>query len=192
MTYELPFGKGRKLMNRGGILNHLLGGWDFAYTQTIQSGPPLTVSFGGSPNQYLPGATRPNLVSGVDPVTENWSIGPHRFPTQAQVPYLNSAAFTYPAAFTPGTMGRNMIEAPGLIWPQFSLSKEWRVYESMRFILRWDSNNPFKNPNYAAPDSTYNLQNLQNFGRIGTGTRGGFSDVGTASPNHLLVFRLEW
>jgi len=128
----------------------------------------------------------------VDPITPNWTIGKDRFPTQAQVPYLNAAAFAYPAAFTPGTMGRNVIEAPGLTWPQFSLSKQCKVYERARFILRWDMNNPFKSPNYGQPDSTYNLLNLGSFGRIGTATRGGFSDVGTAQPNHLLVFRLEW
>ena len=192
-TYELPFGRGRRFMNQGGFLHHLLGGWDLAYTQTFQSGPPITVGFGGSPFNYLPGAQRPNLVAGVNPVAEDWNIGPHRFPTQAQVPYLNADAFEYPAAFTPGTMGRNVIEAPGITWPQFSLSKQWNVYgERARFILRWDMNNPFKSPNYGAPNSTYNLQNLANFGRIGTATRGGFSDIGTASPNHLLVFRLEW
>jgi hypothetical protein len=192
MTYELPFGKGRKFMNRGGFLNTLLGGWDLAYTQTFQSGPPFTVSFAGSPNNYLPGNLRPNLVPGVDPVTPDWNIGEHRFPTQAQIPYLNAAAFEYPAAFTAGNMGRNILEAPGITWPQFSLSKEWSFLERARFILRWDMNNPFKSPNYAGPDSTFNRQNLANFGRIGTGTRGGFSDIGTASPNHLLVFRLEW
>ncbi|HYO79959.1 MAG TPA: TonB-dependent receptor [Bryobacteraceae bacterium] len=193
LTYELPFGRGRALMNKGGIMDALFGGWELAYTQTLQSGPPITVSFAGSPSQYLPGAARPNLVPGVNPVTEDWNIGPHRFPTQAQVPYLNAAAFSYPDPFTVGTMGRNVIEAPGIIWPQFSLSKHWNVYrERARFILRWDMNNPFKNPNYGAPNSTFNRQNLGEFGRIGTATRGGFSDIGTAQPNHLLVFRLEW
>jgi hypothetical protein len=193
MTLELPFGKGRAFMNKGGFLNAVLGGWDFAYTQTLQSGPPFTVTFAGSPNNYLPAATtRPNLVPGVDPVTPNWNIGEHRFPTQAQVPYLNADAFAYPGAFTPGNMGRNIIEGPGLTWPQFSFSKEWSFFERARFILRWDMNNPFKSPNYGNPDSTFNRQNLANFGRIGTSTRGGFSDVGTAQPNHLLVFRLEW
>ena len=66
---------------------------------TTQSGPPFTVGFGGSPYNYLPGAARPNLVPGVDPITPNWTIGKDRFPTQAQVPYLNAAAFAYPAAF---------------------------------------------------------------------------------------------
>jgi hypothetical protein len=193
LTYELPFGRGRAFMNKGGFMDHLFGGWDLAYTQTFQSGPPITVGFGGSPFNYLPGAARPNMVPGVDPITEDWNIGPHRFPTQAQVPYLNAAAFAYPAAFTAGTMGRNVVEAPGITWPQFSLSKQWNVYkERARFILRWDMNNPFKSPNYGAPNSTYNLQNLGEFGRVGTSTRGGFSDIGTAQPNHLLVFRLEW
>jgi opacity protein-like surface antigen len=192
MTYELPFGKGRKFMTGGGWKNAVLGGWDIAWTQTFQSGPPFTVSFAGSPFNYLPGDARPNLVPGVNPVTPNWSIGPHRFPVQAQVPYLNADAFAYPNAFTPGTMGRNIIEAPGLTWPQFSLSKEWRILEYFRFILRWDSNNPFKSPNFGQPNSAFNRQNLPNFGRIGTATRGGFSDIGTAQPNHLLVFRLEF
>ena len=192
LTYELPFGKGRKFMNQGGVVDAILGGWDFAYTQTFQSGPPFTVGFAGSPNIYLPGNSRPNLVPGVDPVTPNWNIGEHRFPTQAQVPYLNAAAFAYPASFTPGTMGRNILEAPGLTWPQFSLSKQWNIMERMRFILRWDSNNPFKSPNFGGPDSTFNRNNLANFGRVGTSTRGGFSDIGTGSPNHLIVFRLEF
>jgi hypothetical protein len=60
------------------------------------------------------GNSRPNLVPGIDPVTPNWSIGPYRFPTQAQVPYLNAATFAYPATFTSCTMGRNVVEAPGL------------------------------------------------------------------------------
>ena len=192
MTYELPFGKGRAFMNHGGVLNHVLGGWDLAYTQTLQSGPPFTVSFAGSPDNYLPGGLRPNLVPGIDPITPNWEIGPNRFPTQAQIPYLNAAAFAYPDAFKAGTMGRNVLEGPGLTWPQFSLSKQWNVYERARFILRWDMNNPFKSPNYGLPDTTFNRQSLGSFGRIGTNTRGGFSDVGTAQTNHLLVFRLEW
>jgi hypothetical protein len=192
MTYELPFGKGRKFMNGGGWKNAVLGGWDIAWTQTFQSGPPFTVSFAGSPFNYLPGDARPNVVQGTNMVTPNWNIGPNRFPVQAQVPYLNADAFNYPNAFTPGTMGRNIVEAPGITWPQFSLSKEWRIFEYFRFILRWDSNNPFKSPNYGQPNSAFNRQNLANFGRVGTATRGGFSDIGTAQPNHLLVFRLEW
>ena len=41
MTYELPFGKGRKFMNRGGVVNAMLGGWDLAYTQTSAVGSAI-------------------------------------------------------------------------------------------------------------------------------------------------------
>lgn len=192
-TYELPVGKGRKLLNRGGVVNAVLGGWELAWIQTFQSGPPFSVSFSGSPYNYLPGVLRPNLVlPASQAVFSGWDIGPNRFPTSAQNPYLNAAAFAYPAAFTPGTMGRNVIEAPGINWTQLSLSKEWRILERARFILRWDFNNAFKCPNYGQPDSTFNTKNLANFGRVGTSTRGGFSDIGTANTNSLLVLRLEW
>jgi hypothetical protein len=192
MTYELPFGRNRRFMNVTGWRNALFGGWDFAYTQTFQSGPPFTVTFAGSPNFYLPGQARPHLLRS-DPRTPNWDIGPHRFPTNAQVSYLDASAFAYPASFTAGSMGRNVVEGPGINWPQISLSKEWPIYENLRFILRWDANNfPFKSPSYGIPNSAYNTSNLQNFGRIGTAVRGGFSDIGTANANHLLVLRLEW
>ena len=90
LTYELPFGKGRKLMNHGGVLNAVFGGWDLAYTQTLQSGPPFTVSFAGSPNRYLPGNSRPNLVPGVDPVTPDWTIGSNRLPDAGADPVPQS------------------------------------------------------------------------------------------------------
>jgi hypothetical protein len=196
MTYEIPVGRGRPFMNTGGWKNALLGGWDIAYTQTFQSGPPFEIVFDGSPNLYLPsnltgGRLRPDLLR-ADPVPPDWDIGPNRFPTAAQVPYLDYTAFGYPASFRAGTMGRNVVEGPGINWPQFSLSKEWPIYERLRFILRWDINNPFKSPSYGLPNATYNLNNLPNFGRIGTSVRGGFSDIGTANSNHLLVLRLEW
>jgi len=192
MTYELPFGRNRRFMNVGGWRNALFGGWELAWTQTFQSGPPFTVTFAGSPNVYLPGQLRPNLLR-PDPRTPNWDIGPHRFPTNAQVPYLDASAFAYPDSFKAGTMGRNVVEAPGINWTQLSMSKEWPIYERLKFILRWDSNNfPIKQPSYGQPNSVYNVRDLANFGRIGTSVRGGFSDIGTANANHLLVLRLEW
>ena len=48
-------------------------------------------------------------------------------------PYLNFNSFAYPAAFTPGTLGRNTFEGPGMNWTQISLSKWWRVRERARF-----------------------------------------------------------
>ncbi|MEX2261183.1 MAG: carboxypeptidase regulatory-like domain-containing protein [Bryobacteraceae bacterium] len=192
-TLELPFGKGRRWMNSGGIKNWIFGGWDGAWTQTYQSGPPTTVTFAGSPNRYLPGQLRPNQVLPNDQaVVKDWDIGPNRFPLSAQNRYFNFDGFEYPAAFTPGTLGRNTFESPGLRWTQVSLSKEFPVGERMKFSIRWDINNPTKEPQFGDPNAAFNLTNRANFGTIGGVGRGSFSDIGTSRMHHILVGRFEW
>ena len=193
MTYELPFGKGRKFMSGGGVKNYILGGWDFAWTQTFQSGPPVNITAGGSPNRYLPGMVRPNAVLPAEQMktTSNYDVG-NRFPLAAQNVYFNTAAFAYPAPFTAGTMGRNVVESPGLRWTQLSLSKDFKITERVTFSLRWDVNNPTKEPQLADPGAVYNTQNLAQFGRFSGIGRGSFSDIGTARMHHIMVGRVQW
>jgi hypothetical protein len=47
-TYELPFGKGRPFLNRGGVLNAVLGGWQISPLLTYATGSPLFSGTGGS------------------------------------------------------------------------------------------------------------------------------------------------
>jgi len=193
MTYELPFGKGRKWMNSGRLTNWVLGNWDFAWSQTFQSGPPTTVSFGGSPNRYLPGALRPNQILPSDQAQpKDWEIGPNRFPLSAQNRYYSFDGFAYPAAFTPGTLGRNTFESPGLRWTQVSLSKEFRFTERLVFSIRWDINNPTKEPQFPDPNGQFNLANRANFGTFAGNGRGSFSDIGTSRMHHIIVGRFQW
>jgi hypothetical protein len=188
-TWDLPFGKGRKWLNTGGWRDWFLGGWDGAWIQTYQSGPPVTVSFGNSPYNYLQGASRPNqILPDAQAQPQPWDIGPNRFPFSAQNRYFNFDAFAYPAPFTPGTLGRNTFEAPGLRWTQVSLSKEFKITERARFEIRWDVNNMTKEPQFADPNTQFNLSNRANFGTF-NGTRGSFSDIGTGRMHHLLVGR---
>src|SRR5207248_7161342 len=138
---------------------------------------PFTVNFANSPNRYLPGESRPNILTTVeDAYVPDWSIGPNRFPSTAQTPYLKYSSFAYPAAFTVGNLGRNTFEGPGLNWTQLSLSKGWNIGERMKFQLRLDANNfPFMQPNFSNPISAYNANSASTFGK-GPGTRGSFSD----------------
>ena len=83
------------------------------------AGAPSTPFAPGQPYVWLPGQSRPNQILPNDQaVTQGWTIGPNRLPTSAQNPYLNAAGFGYPAPFTPGTLGRNTLEAPVLVWAQ--------------------------------------------------------------------------
>lgn len=193
MSYELPFGRGRKWLTHG-IANQALGGWELTWTQTLQAGLPLTVGYSGSPNRYLPtGAQRPNILSSNDAAqVSDWEIGPNRFPVSAQNPYLNFASFAYPAAFTVGNLGRNTFIGPGLNWTQLSAAKVWTMRERVRFQLRFDANNlPFQQPNFTNPNATYNANSPASFGRF-TSTRGSFSDVGTANSNMLIVGKIQF
>jgi hypothetical protein len=194
LSYELPFGRGRRFMNVGGFRDHVLGGWQVTWTQTFQSGPPFNVGFAGSPNRYLPGESRPNIIgTHKDALVKNWTLGPDRFPTQAQNPYLNFNSFAYPAAFTTGNLGRNVFEAPGLNWTQLSIAKWWRVKERYRFQVRVDGNNfPFKQPQFGNPNGTFNANTPGAFARIGNATRGSFSDIGTSNSHFLIIGRFEF
>ena len=193
LSYEFPFGKGRRWLQQG-IGNHLLGGWTFAANQLFESGAPFTVTFAGSPNQYLPGASRPNVL--VSPQTNaqvpNWSIGPNRFPASAQNPYLIPSDFAYPAPFTAGTLGRNIFEAPGMNWTQLSLSRTWAFRERAKLTLRTIVNNlPFKQPNFAAPNAVYNANSLSLLGTF-TNTQGSYTAPGSSKPTIVAVIRAEF
>jgi len=191
-TYDFPFGKGRRFLNRGGVVNQVLGQWHGVWTTTLESGPPTSVTFSGSPNKYLPqGVYRPNAMS-PDYQTPNWTMGPNRFPSSAQNPYLNINDFAYPAAFTAGTLGRNTYEAPGLVWMQFGLFKSFTIYERFKFTLRADGNNfPYAHWQLTAPNSTFNLTSPLTFGRF-TAERGTYAGIGNQRPHVVLGARIDF
>src|SRR5262249_60269885 len=68
-TVELPFGKGKRWMNTGGIANALLGGWAVTAIGTYQSGftVGITQAANNSPLFGIP--QRPKLAVVVDPNT---------------------------------------------------------------------------------------------------------------------------
>jgi hypothetical protein len=194
LSYDLPFGRGRRWLTGGGFGNQVFGGWQLTWTQTLQSGPPFNVSFAGSPNRYLPGESRPNILTTHDQArVKDWGLGEQRFPTQAQNPYLNFSSFAYPGAFTPGNLARNVFEGPGLNWTQISIAKWWTLKERWRFQIRLDGNNfPFKQPQFGDPSGSFNANSPGAFARIGSSTRGAFSDIGTANSNWLLIGRFQF
>ncbi len=190
-TYDLPFGVGRRFLNKGGFLDKVFGGWKVNWHNIMESGRPFTVNFSGSPYKYLPGDLRPNILVPFDQAkVKGWTMGPHRFPQSAQNPYLVASAFAYPAAFTSGALGRNTFRAPFVYWPQGSLGKQWRIHERLTFDLRWDINNPFKGAQLSAPGRTYNLGSLGNFGTF-NGVLGSFAGMGSRTHSFLIA-RLQW
>jgi hypothetical protein len=43
-VFELPFGSGRRFLNRGGIIDKIAGGWSLTGIQQYQAGRPIVLS----------------------------------------------------------------------------------------------------------------------------------------------------
>ncbi len=191
VTYGLPFGKGKRWLNGGGVSNILLGGWTVNMTENTLSGIPLSVGYSGSPNKYLTTAAVNALVPISQVNTPNWTMG-QRFPTAAQTPYFNMSAFTYAASYTTGSLGAYVLQAPSILWNQCFASKYWTFHERYKVTLRVDGHNlPWKRPNLAAPNTTYNTSSPGTWARF-TGTLGDFSNFGSAESNVQGSLRVEF
>src|SRR5215471_7182274 len=196
-TYELPIGKGRHFLNHNKVLDYLIGGYDLAWVQTIETGNPFGFSFTNSSNLYFPssiGNYVPNLVCngismpqfGLGKIIDS---GGNRFNQAVEGGVLNASCFGAPASFTPGNAGRNIVTGPGSVYSQISASKNFRFKERWNMQLRFDFQNPFHNWGFNNPSNTVDFKNPQLFGKI-------TSDQTTASfagePLMNLMLRLSW
>ena len=90
---ELPFGKGKRFLNKGGIVDRLVGGFQISGIQRYRSGTPITVFIAGGRRDFLDlfgsgGNLRPNLTgqpffvnnlpAPIDPLTNRY-INPGAF-----------------------------------------------------------------------------------------------------------------
>lgn len=194
VTYDLPFGRGQRWLNKGGVFDYILGGWGLSVNDTLDSGMPSGVSFSGSPNKYLTGTRIVPLTKIEDALTPDWSIGPNRFPLTAppQTPYLKFSSFAYPAAYTTGYLGRNVYESPGMNAMGFAFRKTFAFGERVKATVRMDAHNlPFKQPNFGRPSSTWNAASPQLFGYV-SATRGAWSEYGYNQATVQLGGRIEF
>ena len=170
VNYALPFGAGKKYASSSRLLNAIVGGIEISWIQTIESGNPLNFSFANSPNFYYPtyaGARRPNLIG--QPVYDfgQWNNGgPDRFVSNNRPAVINMDAFAYPAAFTVGNAGRNILTGPRLVWAQASVQKNFTFKERYKAQIRWDMQNVLKTYNFSGPTTTVDFVNRQTFGKL--------------------------
>ena len=149
-SYQLPFGKGRQFASRGGVVNAVVGGWEFAGVQEYKSGTPLSV---GSPNwtsgifaggeANLGASARPNIVAGQSPNGYHgggWKWG--------QSLRLNPAAFVPAPDFTFGDAPRALsVREFASHSEDLNFSKQIPMYtEKVKTVFRMDFFNAFNRP----------------------------------------------
>jgi hypothetical protein len=135
-TYLLPFGKGEAFLNRGGVVNQIVGGWQVGAIITLQSGGTVnTSSWDSGGTNFISNATRLSCVAGVDPV----------LPNNNQNGWYNPAAFSNPVAATFGNCSRNNLRGPWLGNQDFSVFKFFPIKEKANLEFRMEM---FNAPNH--------------------------------------------
>ncbi len=158
LRYDLPFGSGRRWMNRG-FAGRVLGGWSVGSFWSWDNGFPIRVlapndsnSFGGGTNM------RPNATG--QPARLGQAV---EFRDGA--PYFNAGAFSRPAPFTFGNVSRVLpdVRNPGTNNWDMLVEKRFTLTERLGLDFRMEMYNAFNLVNWAGPGT--NLISAD-FGRL--------------------------
>jgi hypothetical protein len=127
VLYDIPFGRGRHFTTSNTALDLLAGGWGVDLVNSEYSGLPINLTYNpttqGSVSSLI--SYYPNLVSGQSLYLNNGN----------KVDYLNPAAFTTPAYYSPfGNAGRNLARSPFFSELDFGLHKNFNLRSETRYV----------------------------------------------------------
>lgn len=160
--WDIPVGRGRRFLNRGGVLDAILGGWEYTGIANIQSGTPFSVT--SSSAAVLSGTgTRIGMIAdrigdGVLPNSERTLLR-----------WFDTSAFRRPQPQTFGNAGLNILRTDGSINFNLGLFKNFRIREGHQLQIRSEFYNAFNHPNFGGPNGNVDSTT---FGRITSSSAG--------------------
>jgi hypothetical protein len=124
--------------------------WQFSTVYQIESGMPFTISvFGDTANS--------GTVLGENPIRANSTGQPIFGPgTRTATEWFNPAAFSAPAAYTFGDVGRNSVYGPPLRTLDIALMRSFRLSENASFEFRGEAFNVLNMVNLGTPNRYVN------------------------------------
>ncbi|MBO0726454.1 MAG: TonB-dependent receptor, partial [Blastocatellia bacterium] len=145
MIYDLPFGKGQRWLNRGGVIGRLVGGWKISNILRFNSWTPFTFS---SSFCNVPGQFAMSCIPGVLPGQNPWAQDKSNF--DPSKPLFNIAAFEPASAFeSPAYYGGGSrittYRGFGYHNHDFALTKDIQITERVNFQLRAEAFNLWNN-----------------------------------------------
>jgi hypothetical protein len=150
---DLPFGKGRKWLNRGGVANAVLGGWQISTMGTLQSGSPISVQILNGGRDLLDDALgfvglRPHLLRDANAANQGEPAAGIR-----GIQWLDPGAFALPARYTHGSVARTLpgVLSPGFVNFDMMLAKNFEFGERFRAQFRWETFDTFNTPIWGSP-----------------------------------------
>jgi hypothetical protein len=159
VTYELPFGKGKPFLGKGGVMNYMAGGWVANAVSVFQTGFPLQISQVTNFNSGFGYASQRPNATGVSPVTSG--------SLEARLNnYINPAAFSTAPQFTFGNVGRTIdMRGPGQVNWDMSVFKNFVIKETFKAQFRCEALNALNTPLFYGPNVSYGSSS---FGKVTT------------------------
>ena len=187
-VYELPFGRGKQLLNHG-VAGAVAGNWQLTATALARTGFPVNVLLPGSAISPYgnSGTLRPDLVPGV-------SLTPAGGRTIAH--WINPAAFAAPAPGTFGNAPRDLFAGPGTWQVDSGLAKTVLLGERTRLELRSEFYNVFNHPQLGQPQATFGQSgfgSIINTVNLNTAIVSPITPVGSGTPREMqFALRLDF
>lgn len=209
--YELPIGKGKKFLNKGGVSDKILGGWQIGGVHRYQKGVPFIPFALGQTNQFGTANPRLSRVPGQPLLAPNHSSynplqggsgcsanNDGTFTASGTNNFFNCAAFFDPNA--PGVVATNGfsfgdlpksfgdVRSSGYVNEDFSLIKRVTLYEAHVLSFKADFTNAFNRHTLGRGDGCVTCDT---FGQPGSQFGGG-PNILNGVKKVQLTFRYEF
>ncbi len=159
-SYQLPFGKGQMLDSGNGAVRAILGGWEVSGITRASSGFPL--------GPFTANCNVPQAGTCYANYNPNYSGNPRLQGKGSALPFIDVNAFVSPTVFTYGNTpatGAYGLRNPKFFNQDLSLTRNFRVRESLKFVFGIDGFNVFNNVRFGTINT--NITNA-NFGKAST------------------------
>jgi len=178
--YELPVGKGKKFLNKGGVVDKVLGGWQVGGVHRYQAGSPFVLFALAGTAPFSAGNFRYSRIPGVPLLSPNaasynpalggsgCSENPDgTFSPSGTNSFFNCAAFFDPnpdpsnpaspvnqRGYVFGNFSTNLsnIRSRGYVNEDFSIIKRFTLYEFHVLTFKVDLNNAFNRHTFGRGD----------------------------------------
>lgn len=142
LIWELPVGRGRRLLDRGGWADWVAGGWQISAIYIARTGEYLTPVFSGSD------PSNTNTIGGRADRTGNGNL-PRRQRTIER--WFDASAFAVPPNGRFGNAGRGVIIGPGRHALSLGLFKRFTFAERHSLRVQATATNALNHPNFGNP-----------------------------------------
>jgi hypothetical protein len=174
-SYELPFGKGRQMLQKG-ILSQVVGGWGLNGVFTHYSGIPYTVTSSAT-SCNCPGSSQT-----ANQILKNVTQVGNGLGGQA---YFNPLAYAPVTGAAFGTSGFDQLRGPGATNLDLNLFRDFRITERTKIQIRAEAFNLSNTPHFANPGA--NVSNLQLNSDGSVKNLNGFSVITATTPLGRLI-----